>query len=85
MKKPALAGDRRMTTRFLRILTVALVVVLCVVALTDSVVAQCAMCRASVGNGAFARNLNLAVVVLLAPPVSIFCAIFFIAFRNRKG
>ena len=30
------------------------------------------------------RNLNLAVLVLLAPPVSIFCTIFFIAYRHRK-
>jgi hypothetical protein len=42
------------------------------------------MCRASVPQ-ALAKNLNLAVIVLLAPPVSIFAAIFLIAFRNRKG
>lgn len=75
-----------MTSRLLRIFALALMIALCVVALTDSAAAQCAMCRASfAGNGAFARNLNLAVLVLLAPPVSIFCAIFIIAFRNRKG
>jgi hypothetical protein len=44
------------------------------------------MCRSSfAGNPAFARNLNLGVLVLLAPPVSIFCAIFVIAYRHRKG
>ena len=51
----------------------------------DSALAQCVMCRASLGaNGSFVRNLNIGVVVLLVPPVSIFCAIFFIALRQRK-
>ena len=53
--------------------------------LADSAFAQCVMCRASLaGNSSFARNLNIGVLVLLAPPVGIFCAFFFIAFRNRK-
>ena len=52
----------------------------------DSAVAQCVMCRASLtGNGAFARSLNLGTLVLLLPPVSIFCAIFILAIRNRKS
>lgn len=41
--------------------------------------AQCAMCRASLAgsnNAHFIRNLNIGVVVLLAPPVAMFCAIF---------
>ena len=42
------------------------------------------MCRSSVPQ-AFAKNLNLAVIVLLAPPVTIFSAILFIAFKKRKG
>jgi hypothetical protein len=29
--------------------------------------------------------LNIGTIVLLVPPVSIFCAIFFLAFRNRKS
>jgi hypothetical protein len=52
--------------------------------MSDSALAQCAMCRASVTQ-AFARNLNLAILVLFVPPVTMFVAIFFIAFRNRKG
>lgn len=53
--------------------------------LSDSTFAQCVMCRASLaGNSSFVRNLNIGVVVLLAPPVGLFCAFFFIAFRNRK-
>ena len=41
--------------------------------------AQCAMCRASLSgsnNATFIRNLNIGVLVLLVPPVTIFCSIF---------
>jgi len=52
----------------------------------DSTFAQCVMCRASLGaNSTFIRNFNIGVLVLLVPPVSIFCTIFVIAFRHRKS
>ncbi len=52
----------------------------------ESALAQCVMCRASIGsNSAFARNLNIGVLVLLVPPVSIFCTIFVLAYRHRKS
>ena len=40
--------------------------------------AQCSMCRASLTsvNSRFMRNFNIGVLVLLIPPVSIFCSIF---------
>jgi len=47
---------------------------------------QCVMCRASLAgasNGKFIRNFNIGVLVLLVPPVSIFCSIFFILRRHR--
>jgi hypothetical protein len=48
--------------------------------------AQCAMCRASIGsNSLFARNLNIGVLVLLVPPVAIFCTIFVLAYRYRRS
>ena len=48
--------------------------------------AQCAMCRASVQNNAgLARGLNLAVLVLLVPPVTMFCSIIIVAYRHRRG
>jgi len=48
--------------------------------------AQCVMCRASLGNNSsFIRNFNIGVLVLLVPPVSIFCTIFIIALRNRRS
>jgi len=48
--------------------------------------AQCSMCRAALSganNGKFIRNLNIGILVLLLPPVSIFCSIFIILRRNR--
>jgi heme/copper-type cytochrome/quinol oxidase subunit 2 len=49
--------------------------------------AQCPLCRAGLMNGddRTARTMNLAIVVLLIPPVSIFCTIFAVAYRRRKG
>jgi heme/copper-type cytochrome/quinol oxidase subunit 2 len=49
--------------------------------------AQCPLCRAGLMNGGdrTARTMNLAIVVLLIPPVSIFCTIFAVAYRRRKG
>lgn len=53
---------------------------------SESTMAQCVMCRASIGsNSAFARHLNIGTLVLLVPPVSIFCTIFVLAFRYRKS
>jgi hypothetical protein len=57
-----------------------------ILACVDSTLAQCVMCRASIGNNSsFIRNFNIGVVVLLVPPVSIFCTIFIIALRHRKS
>jgi hypothetical protein len=49
--------------------------------------AQCPLCRSALqaeGDGT-ARTMNLAILVLLIPPVSIFCTIFAVAYRKRKG
>lgn len=74
------------TEPVIRILTVVAMVALCALLFTDSVFAQCVMCRASLGsNSSFIRNFNIGVLVLLVPPVSIFCTIFIIAFRHRKS
>lgn len=64
----------------------AVVVAVLVAVSSESVLGQCVMCRASIGgNSAFVRNLNIGVLVLLVPPVSIFCTIFVLAFRQRKS
>ena len=51
--------------------------------------AQCSMCRASltsVTNSRFIRNFNIGVLVLLIPPVSIFCSIFIVLKRySNRG
>ena len=44
-----------------------------------STAAQCGMCRASLAgsnNAFFIRNFNIGVLVLLVPPVAIFCSLF---------
>lgn len=48
--------------------------------------AQCSMCRASLTsvNSKFMRNFNIGVLVLLIPPVSIFCTLF-IVLRKYRG
>ena len=53
----------------------------------ETALAQCPLCRSAVQNAGdqTARTLNLAIVVLLIPPVSIFCAIFAVVYRKTKG
>lgn len=70
----------------MRYLGMAAVVALAFTLFAESTMAQCVMCRASLGsNSAFARNLNIGVLVLLVPPVSIFCTIFILAIRHRRA
>jgi len=74
-----------MFSRLTKICVLCAAIALGCLLLANPVAAQCVMCRASLGgNPAFVRNLNLGVLVLLAPPVSLFCAFFFILFRHRK-
>ena len=51
------------------------------------VLAQCPLCRSGLQQAGdqTARTMNLAILVLLIPPVSIFCTIFAFAYRKRKG
>ncbi|MDT5295478.1 MAG: hypothetical protein QOJ76_2358 [Acidobacteriota bacterium] len=70
--------------RTFRLIFVAALVVL----LSGTVaLAQCPLCRAGLDHAgeATARTMNLAIVVLLIPPVSIFCTIFAVAYKKRKG
>jgi hypothetical protein len=70
---------------FLTVLAVlALAIILDLGATTT--LAQCVMCRASLGNNhSFIRNFNIGVLVLLIPPVSIFCTVFIVAMRYRRA
>lgn len=67
---------------------VLIVVAVAVVLLANTYAgAQCSMCRAgltSVTDARFIRNFNIGVLVLLVPPVTIFCSIF-IVLRKYKG
>lgn len=51
--------------------------------------AQCAMCRSALSGsptGAkLSQSFNFAILVLLIPPVMIFCGIFLAAFKYRKA
>lgn len=50
--------------------------------------AQCSMCRTALttaGNSRFVRNFNIGVLVLLAPPVAIFCSIFVVLRKYRAA
>jgi len=49
--------------------------------------AQCSMCRSaltSATNSRLIRNFNIGVLVLLAPPVAIFCSIFVVLRKYRS-
>ena len=49
--------------------------------------AQCSMCRTaltSATNSRFIRNFNIGILVLLAPPVAIFCSIFVVLRKYRS-
>lgn len=70
--------------RILVLVVVAIAIVLLANGYAD---AQCSMCRTaltSASNSRFIRNFNIGVLVLLAPPVAIFCSIF-IVLRKFKG
>jgi hypothetical protein len=48
--------------------------------------AQCSMCRAALNgsnNARFLKYFNIGVLVLLIPPVTIFCSIFVLLRRHR--
>ena len=70
--------------RVLVLIVLAVAVVLLANTYAD---AQCSMCRAaltSTTNARFIRNFNIGVLVLLVPPVTIFCSIF-IALKRYRG
>ncbi len=49
--------------------------------------AQCSMCRAALAgsnNALFIKNFNIGVLVLLVPPVTMFCSIFIVLKRSHS-
>jgi hypothetical protein len=71
----------------LRALLILAGAVLVLVAGADPAAAQCAMCKAVVENSVDAaeasKGLNLAAIVLLVPPVTLFSGIFYAIYRFR--
>jgi hypothetical protein len=68
-----------MQSRWWRVLVLGVVAVAVVLLVNTYAEAQCSMCRAaltSATNTRFIRNFNIGILVLLVPPVSIFCSIF---------
>jgi len=53
----------------------------------ETALAQCPLCRSALTNAGdqTARTMNFAIVVLLIPPVSIFCTIFAVVYKKAKG
>ncbi|MFN2596872.1 MAG: hypothetical protein ABR563_06765 [Pyrinomonadaceae bacterium] len=49
--------------------------------------AQCAMCQTSAANSdpAGIKYLNIATVLLLVPPVALFCVFFLLAYTRRRA
>jgi len=71
-----------------RVLVLVVVAVAVVLLANTYAGAQCSMCRAgltSVTDARFIRNFNIGVLVLLVPPVTIFCSIFIVLKRNRAA
>jgi hypothetical protein len=77
-----------MNSSWVRVLVLVVFAVAIVLLANTYADAQCSMCRAaltSATNSRFIRNFNIGVLVLLAPPVSIFCSIFVVLLKNRRG
>jgi hypothetical protein len=74
-----------MNTWIAKLFFVAILIAAVVLVLHTSAVGQCSMCRASLAgsnNAFFIRQFNLGVLVLLVPPVAMFCSIFIVLRRN---
>jgi len=76
-----------MHSRWRRVLVLVVFAAVVVLLANTYADAQCSMCRASltsVTNSRFIRNFNIGVLVLLVPPVSIFCSIFIVLRKYRS-
>jgi heme/copper-type cytochrome/quinol oxidase subunit 2 len=71
-----------------RVTLLIIVATAAVLMLSASAFGQCSMCRAALAgsnNALFIRNFNIGVLVLLVPPVTIFCSIFVVLKRYRAA
>lgn len=74
------------TYGFIIPLVAALAACVCVLLLPSDALAQCALCRTALEQGGAdtAKAMNYGILVLLIPPVAIFCTIFAVAVRQQK-
>jgi hypothetical protein len=71
-----------------RTLLLILFALVAVVMLNTPAFGQCSMCRSALAgssNALFIRNFNIGVLVLLVPPVTIFCSIFVVLKRYKRA
>ncbi|HEU4507825.1 MAG TPA: hypothetical protein VFR78_06280 [Pyrinomonadaceae bacterium] len=76
-----------MNSSWWRVVVLIVVAAAFVLITSADVNAQCSMCRAALNNAAnsrLVRHLNMGVLVMLAPPVAIFCTIF-VALKKYKA
>jgi hypothetical protein len=77
-----------MTLRKMSFCLAACLALAAVLACEVSGLAQCGMCKTALAgsnNALFIRNFNIGVLVLLIPPVTIFCSIFIALKRYRAS
>jgi hypothetical protein len=72
----------------LKVVMVIVASVAAVLLLSTPALGQCSMCRAALAgsnNALFIKNFNIGVLVLLVPPVTIFCSIFVVLKRYKAS
>jgi len=77
-----------MRSNWWRVVVLIVVAAALVLAVSADADAQCSMCRAALTNAAnsrLVRHINMGVLVLLAPPLAIFCTIFIVLRRGSRG
>ena len=70
-----------------RLVLLSVIAAFVLLLVASSASAQCAMCRAALAgsnNAFFIRNFNIGVLVLLVPPVTMFCSIFVVLKRYHR-
>ena len=75
-------------TRYIRLLMALCLAVIAVQAFDANALAQCSMCKTALAgssNALFVRNFNISVLVLLIPPVTVFCSIFIVLRRSNTS
>jgi hypothetical protein len=76
-----------MTVSLKRLVLLSLAAATMLLLIASPLSAQCSMCRAALAgsnNAFFIRNFNIGVLVLLVPPVTMFCSIFVVLKRYHR-